>query len=262
MNAGQSIQAAIDRCGPGDPIIVEAGTYAEQLTITRKATQLVGVDAVLIPPATPAANTCSGLAGPGTEAGVCITGSEIVFADFVVEHRKVVSVGKRVSGVSVSGFSVSGFSGINIAVVGGDGVQVKGNKLNSGPQYGSLNVGSINSLIDANDIAFPSSLGFIAICADDYSGVQVSNNHISEYAIGLCVQTNGAHVYHNSVTNSCIGSFVDPGIIAAEVSRNHISNGNPICATIPDLGVSGVVMSGAINTLVKKNLIEGLRPPN
>jgi parallel beta-helix repeat protein len=98
---------------------------------------------------------------------------------------------------------------------------------------------------------------------DDVGGAQVTNNAISGYAIGLCVQTPGADVRHNAVTNSCLGAFVDPGIEGAEVSHNHIFGpANPVCAGIPDLGVSGITIGGAIDTEVSNNLIEGLHTPN
>ncbi|KAJ9613635.1 hypothetical protein H2204_014790 [Knufia peltigerae] len=256
--SGQSIQAAIDSAHPGQAIIVEAGTYAEQVTITTSGIKLIGKGASIVPPGSPVQNTCSGLAGPGTEAGICIQGQDIVLADYVQEHRKVLSVGQAVRGVLVTGFEISGFSGLDIAVVGGQDCRVANNILYDGAQYGCLTVGSENTVVDTNTVAATADMLFIGICMDDMSNVRTTNNDISNYAIGLCVQTNGAFVHGNSVTNSCIGAYVDPGVTGAQVIDNHISNANPICASIPDLGVLGVAMIGASNTLVKQNTIEGL----
>ena len=92
VKAGESIQAAIDSAQPGRMVVVEAGTYAEQLTVTNDGLRVVTKGAVLVPPSTMAQNTCSGLAGPDTEAGICVTGQDIKLADCVVEHRKVLWV--------------------------------------------------------------------------------------------------------------------------------------------------------------------------
>ncbi len=106
VKAGESIQAAVDGAQPGAWIFVEAGTYAEQLTVQTDGIHLIGKGAILVPPSTPTENTCSGLAGPDTEAGICVTGQGIQLADFVVEHRKVLAVGTPVKDVLVTGFDV------------------------------------------------------------------------------------------------------------------------------------------------------------
>jgi nitrous oxidase accessory protein NosD len=91
---------------------------------------------------------------------------------------------------------------------------------------------------------------------DDVGGVQVSNNRISGYIIGLCVQTPGADVRHNDVSDSCFGAFVDPGIDDAKIRHNHISATNPGC---PTDSANGITPDGAVNTEVRHNLIEGQR---
>jgi pectin methylesterase-like acyl-CoA thioesterase len=72
VQSGQSIQAAIHAAHTGDKIVVGAGNYAEQLTIKKDGITLIGQGAVLAPPATPLDNACSGLAGPDTQAGICV----------------------------------------------------------------------------------------------------------------------------------------------------------------------------------------------
>ena len=262
VQAGHSIQAAIDHSGSGDLIVVNAGTYAEQLTIKTSGVSLVGIGAVIVPPRKPIQNICSGLAGEGTATGICIAGDNVKLAPFKQEHRKVLSVGKRVTDVSVTGFTVRNFTGIDIAIVGAEGAQVRGNHLINGAQYGALTVGSNNTQIDGNIVTFTRELGFIALCMDDAGGAQVTNNIISGYAVGLCVQTPGADVRHNTVTDCCNGAYVDPGVHAAEVSHNHISSGKPLCASIPEVGIAGIVVAGSIGTEVRSNLIEDLHTPN
>ncbi|CRK18393.1 hypothetical protein BN1723_011557 [Verticillium longisporum] len=168
------------------------------------------------------------------------------------EHRKVSSVDKAVRDVRVEGFEVRDFQGLNIAIVGAKNTEVKHNTVVDGTAYGILTVGSVATRITGNKVS-SSSLLFIGICMDDKSDVAVTKNTISDYGIGLCVQTNGARVSHNTVRNCCAGAFVDPGIDGARVTDNRISDSNPFC---PSAG--GVSIAGATNTKVSGNKISGI----
>jgi len=256
VRPGQLVQDAIDAASRGDRILVEAGTYAEQLTIEKDGIVLLGIGAILVPPTPATTNHCSNLAGPGTQAGICVMGSEVDLAPFLVEHRKVLSVGAPVADVSITGFQVSNFSGANIAVVGAQNAQVTGNMLTDGEQYGFLAAGSTNIRVADNTVVSSSTTkpGSIGICMDNVNvagGVQVSNNHISTYIYALCVQTPGAEVHDNHVSDSCNGIFVDPAIDGAKVRHNIISAANPGC------GAYGIILDGAVNSVVQGNLIEG-----
>ncbi len=258
VRQGQSIQAAIDAARPGDRIVVGRGTYAEQLTVSKDGIELVGLGASLTPPTSPVVNLCSGLAGPDTEAGICVTGADVVLAPYLVEHRKVVSVGRRVQNVSIAGFNVRGFSGENVAVVGAQDARVIANRLTDGAQYGFLTAGSTNTRAFANIVGTSTTFPFIGICADDVAGAVVSNNHISGYNISLCVQTPGEAVLNNDVSASCFGVFVDPGIDGAKIRDNHINGTNPRCLDEnARFFVVGIVLSGAVNTEVRRNRVEG-----
>lgn len=256
VQSGQSIQAAILAAQPGDRIVVATGTYAEQLTIDKDGITLIGKGAVLVPPASTTQNTCSGLAGPDTEAGICVTGSGVQLEPYIQEHRKFISVDRPVQGVTVTGFQVRGFSGENIAVVGAENAQVTGNWLNDGDAYGLLAVGSKSSLLAGNAVASSDKLRFIAICNDDLANVHVTHNSVSGYDIGLCIQTPGAAVEQNDVSNCCVGAFIDPGVNGAELSHNHFGATNPKCAT-DFSGAAGIIISGALNSEVQGNVIEG-----
>lgn len=187
-------------------------------------------------------------------------GSDVRLASFVLEHRKVLSVGELVEDVSISGFQVSGFSGSNIAVIGARNARVTGNWLTDGEIYGFLTAGSIDTQVTNNTVVSSKKLGFIAICMDNEEGVHVSNNRVSKYDIALCVQTPSADVQHNTVSNNCIGVYVDPSIEGAQVRFNQISATNPDCRKLPAeiaFGTYGIILDGAINTKVSGNLIEG-----
>ncbi|KAB5546838.1 pectin lyase fold/virulence factor [Coniochaeta sp. 2T2.1] len=256
VKEGESIQAAINDAKPGDHIIVEAGTYPEQLNITKDNIQLSAKKgATIVPPGTLTPNSCSGLAGNGTEAGICITGSDIVFGDFV-EHRKVTSVGTYVHNVKVEGFTVIGF-GLNIVIIGAKDAEVRKNTVIDGGWYGILTVGSISSLVTRNTVK-TTSLFFIGICMDDKSDVHVTQNVISDYDIGLCVQTNKADVGHNKVSNCCFGVFVEPFIDGAKVTHNHITKSNPLCQTEFFGFTGGILIEGATNSEVRHNDVSGM----
>lgn len=256
VREGQSIQDAIDAASPGDRILVAAGTYAEQLTIKTDGIALIGSETVLIPPAMPTQNLCSGLAGNDTQAGICVTGFRVELASFQYDHRKAVYVGRPVEDVSITGFQIRGFSGENIALVGTRNARVTGNRLMDGQKYGFLTAGSSNTLVNSNVVTSSTELLFIGICLDDFANTtQISNNKISGYWIGLCVQTSGADVRENNVKDCCVGAWIDAGIDGAKISRNYISSLNTAC---PKEGpTSGIYVDGAINTLIIQNVVEG-----
>jgi len=259
VKSGQSIQKAIDLAREGDRIEVEHGVYYEQLTIKTDGISLIGKGAILKPPQAFYENLCTGLSqtleNKSTEAGICIHGKHIELEEYVQEHRKVISVGRYIKNISVTGFTVDGFSGENIVVVGGQGVKVSKNTLNNGGRYGFLTVGSKDTLAERNTISGDGPAYFIAMCMDDHSSPQFSTNNISDYFIALCTQTSGGIVKNNIVENCCLGVFVDPRIQGAKVIGNHISKRNPAC---PDMFGVGILISGAIETIVEENTVEGI----
>ena len=257
VKAGQPIQAAIHAAHPGDRVVVGAGVYAEQLTIQTDGIVLVGDGAVLVPPATPSQNLCSGLSGNDTEAGICVAGSDVELAPFVFEHRKVLSVGQPVKGVSITGFQVRGFSGQNIAVVGAQDAQVTENWLYDGVVYGFLTAGSTNSRVVGNAVVSSGELRYIAICNDDKGGTQIEYNAISGYDIGLCIETNGAELQHNDISDCCIGAYIDPGVDGVKLQHNRFSKTNPRCVKDFGFAYAGIIVDGSVNSEIQFNLIEG-----
>jgi len=260
VRPGGSIQAAIDRAQPGATIVVAGGVHAEQLTISTDGITLIGVAARLVPPPVAVTNICSGLAGdvgkhgPPTQVGICVAGTGVTLADFNGEHRKLISVGRRVRNVTVSGLRIENFSGADIAFVAATDARLDANRLLDGDHYGALTVGSTRTRFTRNVVA-TNSLHAIGVCADDATPTTVDHNDVSGYAIGFCVQTQRADVRHNNVHDNCIGVYVDPGI-GAIVRENRISADNGPCEAFFDTGV-GVYLQATSGTRVSGNRIQG-----
>jgi len=261
---GSGIQDAINKANPGDQIIVEAGTYEEYLLISKDNIDLQARSGVILKPPQTAApvNTCTGLAGDGG-AGICIAGPIVSLGPFDDgQHKKVLTVTKPVENVRVKGFDVRGFVGLNIAIVGGKNVEVRENKITDGTAYGILTVGSVGTRVARNTIRSTGTVfTFIGICMDDKSDVDVSVNNIDGRYIGLCVQTSRAEVTHNTVSNCCIGAYVDPGVDGAHLAHNKIGPTNPLC-----LGAGawnpGIVLDGATNSEIHRNDVSGTADGN
>ena len=94
------------------------------------------------------------------------------------------------------------------------------------------------------------------MCADDVTPVTVDHNDVSGYAVGLCVQTQGADFRNNFAHDNCVGVFVDPGIGALIRDNRILSNNHPGCVEEFVTGV-GVYLQGAHGTTVRGNRIEG-----
>ena len=218
---------------------------------------MIGHGAVLTPPSKFKHNICTGFFGPlpdgsRSQAGICVTGSQVQLAPYDVEHRKVLSVGHPVNNVLISGMHVKGFAGADIAVVGAQGTRIVGNELSQSTVYGLLTVGSTNIYIARNKVV--TTLGsFVGICQDNLGSIEVEQNYLSGHFIGLCVQTNGANIHDNTCEGNCIGAYVDPHISGVQLLNNHITG--PTASGCP--AVDGIVLDGASDTLVKGNYIHG-----
>lgn len=278
VKKGESIQKAIDHAKPYTRIEVE-GEHREQVVITKDGISLVGKNAKLTPPHPyDKKNPCYGLiqddAGANTSVGICIYGKGVKLAPTYVPalfHWKVESVRDRVKDVSVTGFEVSGFNGANIANYGGKRTSISHNKLAGGLRYGFLTAGSTNTKASDNKVSGAGTTtlnrvvgvgGPIAMCMDDVSSAEFSDNNIEGYFIGLCTETSNGVNKGNKIRKCCLGNVLDPGVNEARSLNNDIRDWDKRCA---DDSAAGISILGATNSLVKGNKISigftGLTPP-
>ena len=109
VHEGESIQAAIDGADQHTTIVVEQGTYAENLLITTDRITLIGQGATLVPPATPRPPTPCDFGGPSATNGICAVGG----FDFP-DPDGPPHVTDRLTDVTITGFTVQGFEGSGI----------------------------------------------------------------------------------------------------------------------------------------------------
>lgn len=67
------------------------------------------------------------------------------------------------------------------------------------------------------------------------------------------VQTNGAEVEENEVSNTCYGAYLDPFVKDIRLSKNKFSKSGDGCVGFP---IAGIMIDGAINAKVENNFVE------
>jgi nitrous oxidase accessory protein NosD len=68
------------------------------------------------------------------------------------------------------------------------------------------------------------------------------------------VQTDGAEIEDNTVTDACYGAFFDPGVEDVRFRNNKLARAQAACAPF---GASGIILDGAVGARVENNYVEG-----
>ncbi len=258
VQAGQSIQAAIERAKPGDTIVVEPGTYRENLTILKDGITLRGSGTGprgtrLIPPSTFTGRSCIG--EQDMIPGICVAG-EVDFDNFTV-RRPLQRV--RISGFEVRDFFTGIFlAGVNDAVVehnavhgnsegGMDALLVQRPRLRfntaSGNDGGGIRVlisPNLHGVIQGNTITANSAEG---ILLEDIEGARVLHNRLSGNAAGIAVL---------DIETPRQLRPTDVDIRANDVVANNRS--------FRDVNGGGILLIGALDSTVAANRVRDHRP--
>ena len=217
-----TIQAAVDAAGPGDTVVVPAGTYAESVEVTTAGLTIRGsLGAVL----------------DGTGLGL----------GYGIRVRSL--DGSRIDGFTLDGLTVRGYERYGVQVSGVDHFRLTGTRYVDNPLYGVFPVRCSQGRVDHNTVTGSVDSGvYVGQCTD----VRVDHNIAHENTIGLEVELSRRVVVEDNVsTGNAIGALVQisPGRPVkvtddVVVRRNVLSGNNAPNPVTPEEGLLGRLPGG------------------
>ncbi|MGC3001011.1 right-handed parallel beta-helix repeat-containing protein [Streptomyces sp. G35A] len=254
VQPGQSIQKAVDAAKPGDTVLLAPGTYRQSVDIKVPDVTLRGYGAqrtVLVPASAPGKNACA-KAGHG----VCVTGTD-----------------KRpVKDVTVRSMTLRGFAKNGLWATRTDRLKVQYVTAEKNGQWGIAEERSVRSVLSHNLVQKNGDAGlFLANTTDTEEGARdagkttISHNRMLGNRVGVTVRRlRNLTVDRNEATGNCaavfvVGDEVKPRAGALSVTWNHLHANNKYCPKTPRLPFlqgSGIVLTGAEETLVAGNRVE------
>ncbi|MEV0634507.1 right-handed parallel beta-helix repeat-containing protein [Streptomyces sp. NPDC050619] len=252
VRPGESIQKAVDAAGPGDTVLVTLGTYRESVTVRTPGLTLRGMGrgTVIEPGPKKAADSCA--AGGN---GICVVGTK----------------DRAVEGVTIASLTVTGFAKAGVSAMETDGLTVRKVTAAKNGVWGIAQERSVRSVFRKNTALDNGDAGlFLAntISAEegaaDTRGTVVEDNRLEGNRIGVTVRRlRNLSVEDNHLTGNCAAVFVvgdenKPKTGDLTVRDNHIARNNKSCPKterLPFLQGSGIVLTGAEDTLVTGNTI-------
>ncbi|MFI6421734.1 nitrous oxide reductase family maturation protein NosD [Streptomyces sp. NPDC050842] len=253
VKPGESIQQAVDAAKPGDTVVISPGTYRESVRITTSNLTLRGstvFPTVLVPGKTAADDVCA-KAGHG----ICVTGTD----------------SSPVEGVTVRSLTLRNFTKNGLWASRTDRLKVHRVTAEKNGNWGIALERSVRSVLTHNVARDNADAGlFVSNTTDteagavDTKGTVISHNRMSGNRIGVTVRRlRNLTVERNEATGNCAAVFVvgdesTPRAGSMSLRRNIIHANNKHCPKTPRLPFlqgSGIVLTGAEETLVAENRI-------
>ncbi|MGW4026203.1 right-handed parallel beta-helix repeat-containing protein [Streptomyces sp. NPDC005009] len=254
VQPGQSIQKAVDAAKPGDTVLLAPGTYRQSVDIKKPDVTLRGHGAgrTVLVPAEEAGKSACAKAGNG----ICVTGTDK----------------SPVENVTVRSLTLRGYAENGLWATGTDGLEVKYVLAEKNGQWGIAEERSVHSVLSHNLVRKNGDAGvFVANTVDTEEGARdaektvISHNRMADNRVGVTVRRlRNLTVDHNEATGNCAAVFVvgdesKPRAGDLSVTYNYIHANNKYCpktARLPFLQGSGIVLTGAEETLVAYNRVE------
>ncbi|WP_333741741.1 right-handed parallel beta-helix repeat-containing protein [Streptomyces sp. IBSBF 2806] len=255
VKPGESIQKAVDAAEPGDTVLLTLGVYHESVTLSTPGLTLRGMGRrTVLEPAAHAAKAAGTCAADGN--GICVVGTK--------DHR--------VEDVTVAALTVSGFTRNGVYATATDRLTVRNVTAVKNGVWGIAQEGSVRGAFRGNTARDNGDAGlFLANSvkeeqgATDTDGTVIERNRLEGNRIGVTVRRlRNLTVAHNRMTGNCAAVFVvgdenKPKAGLVTVRENRIVSNNKSCpktARLDALQGSGIVLTGAEDSLITRNVIE------
>ncbi|GGJ30792.1 right-handed parallel beta-helix repeat-containing protein [Streptomyces brasiliensis] len=269
VHPGESIQKAVDAARPGDTVVVSPGTYRQSVTVSTPWVTLRGMGPrTVIQPAAKKAAGKKGATKEGAAKKVPKSCAEAGNGICVIGTKK-----RDVEGVTVADLTVTGFAQAGVFGMATDKMVVRGVNAAKNGAWGIAQERSVRGVFQGNYARENGAAGlFLANTiteeagALDTRGAVIRGNWLENNRIGVTARrVRNLTVADNYATGNCAGVFVvgdenKPRAGALTVRGNRVTKNNKSCPKtdrLPVLQGAGIVLTGAEDTLVTRNLITG-----